>query len=329
MTELIDKKPLVSVIIIFFNAEKENFFEEAIASVFAQTYSNWELLLVDDGSTDKSTQVAHEYARKYSDRVLYLEHEGHQNRGKSVSRNLGIATSRGKYIALLDADDIWLPEKLERQVNILEAHSEAGMVYGSTLMWHSWTGRPEDMKQDRQRLLGVQPDILVQPPTLLTLILQRKAETPGTCGVLMRRTTIEEVGGFVESFQEMSEDMVLFSKIFLKEAVFIESGCWDLYRQHPNSSCYRAEAAGQYSPIHPNPSQLIFLRWLEGYLSDQEINEPELWKSLEKALFPYQYPNLYRLLNQLHLLPERVMHPKRSITNLLKKLYKRLPLHEL
>jgi glycosyltransferase involved in cell wall biosynthesis len=316
MTETTNRKPLVSAIIIFFNAE-ENFFKEAIASVFAQTYCSWELLLVDDGSTDNSTQIAQGYAQKYPDRVRYLQHEGHQNRGKSVSRNLGITTSRGKYIALLDADDIWLPEKLERQVNILEAHPDAGMVYGSTLMWYSWTGNPEDMKRDRQRHLGVQPDTLVQPPTLLTLILQNKAEPPGTCGVLVRRTIIEKVGGFVESFKELYEDQVFFIKIFLKAAVFIESGCWDRYRQHPNSSCYRAEAAGEYSPIHPHPSRLIFLLWLKKYLFNQEINEPEVWKLLKKELWLYQHPRLDRLVNRLR-------HPKRSLTNLLKKLKRRL-----
>ena len=104
-------KPLVSCITIFFNAEK--FFEEAIESVFVQTYKNWELLLVDDGSTDGSTTIARNYAEHYPEKVCYLEHEGHQNRGMSASRNLGIRHAKGDYVALLDADDIWLPQKLE------------------------------------------------------------------------------------------------------------------------------------------------------------------------------------------------------------------------
>ena len=98
-------KQLVSCIIIFFNAEK--FLGEAIESVFAQTYKNWELLLVDDGSTDDSTTIALNYAEQYPEKVCYLEHEGHQNRGMSATRNLGIRLATGEYIAFLDADDIW------------------------------------------------------------------------------------------------------------------------------------------------------------------------------------------------------------------------------
>ena len=123
-------KPLVSVIMIFLNAEK--FIEEAIESVFTQSYDNWELLLVDDGSNDGSSTIARRYSEKYPEKVRYLEHDGHQNRGKSASRNLGINNSRGEYIALLDADDVFLPQKLEQQVEILESLPEAAMLYGRT-----------------------------------------------------------------------------------------------------------------------------------------------------------------------------------------------------
>jgi glycosyltransferase involved in cell wall biosynthesis len=92
----------------FFNAQK--FIEEAVESIVAQTYTHWELFLVDDGSADGSTDIALRYARRYAGRVGYLEHEGHQNQGISASRNLGIANAKGKYIAFLDADDVWLPQ---------------------------------------------------------------------------------------------------------------------------------------------------------------------------------------------------------------------------
>ena len=79
---------LVSVVIIFLNAE--NFIEEAIESVLAQTYGQWELLIVDDGSTDGSKNMARDYAIKNPDKIIYLEHPEHQNQGMSASRNLGI-----------------------------------------------------------------------------------------------------------------------------------------------------------------------------------------------------------------------------------------------
>src|SRR5919198_1004258 len=109
----INDGPLVSAIIIFLNAER--FIQEAIESVFAQTYDAWELLLVDDGSTDGSTAIARRYAEQHPGKVRYLEHNGHQNRGKSASRNLAIRNCTGEYIAFLDADDVWLPRKLEQQ----------------------------------------------------------------------------------------------------------------------------------------------------------------------------------------------------------------------
>src|SRR6266545_5517239 len=109
----------VSVVIIFLNAAK--FIEEAISSVFAQTYNGWELLLVDDGSTDGSTQIARKYAASYPGKIFYIAHEGHKNRGMSASRNLGIRHARCEYVAFLDGDDVWLPHKLREQVAIMRA----------------------------------------------------------------------------------------------------------------------------------------------------------------------------------------------------------------
>jgi len=137
---------------IFLNAEA--FIQEAIQSIFAQTEDRWELLLVDDGSTDRSTVMAQEFAQRHPDKVRYVEHERHQNLGMSASRNLGIANARGNYIAFLDADDVWLPNKLHEQVAALEAHPEAGMVYGPTQYWHSWTNKREDREKDFQGDIG-------------------------------------------------------------------------------------------------------------------------------------------------------------------------------
>src|SRR6185369_4754962 len=159
----------------------ERFIEEAIASVFAQTYPHWELLLVDDGSTDGGTAIARGYAARHPDRVRYLEHPGHANRGMSASRNLGIAAARGAYVAFLDADDTWLPGKLTAQVALLHTHPEAAMVYGRTLIWHGWTGRPEDVARDHVLDLGVPPETLVAPPRLFFGLLENRAQTPTTC----------------------------------------------------------------------------------------------------------------------------------------------------
>src|SRR5438876_10917096 len=104
-------QPLVSVVIIFWNAER--FLREAIESVFAQAYVNWELLLVDDGSTDGSTAIARSGVEQDPQRVRYVEHPGHDNRGMSASRNLGIGNAQGAVVAFLDAEHV-------RPSNLLE-----------------------------------------------------------------------------------------------------------------------------------------------------------------------------------------------------------------
>lgn len=294
MAEQINTKPLVSAITIFLNGE--TFIEEAIASVFAQTYDNWELLLVDDGSTDGSTAIAQRYAQQYPDKVRYLEHEGHQNRGMSATRNLGIHNAKGEYIALLDADDVWLPQKLEQQVAILESHPEAGIVCSSTQYWYSWTGNAKDIKRDYVRELKIPPNKLFEPPLLLTLLLQRKALTPATCSVLMRREIFNEIGGFEELFRGMFEDQAFFTKVYLKVPVFVEANYWDKYRQHPNSTCSIAQKEGKFHRLKPNPIQLNFLNWLAEYLSQQGVKDTEVWQALQQGLWPYQHPVLYFFL---------------------------------
>ena len=316
MDKLIHDEPLVSCIMIFLNAG-ESFFVEAIESVFSQTYDNWELLLVDDGSTDASTAIALRYAQQHPKKVRYLEHERHQNLGMSATRNLGVRYSKGDYIAFLDADDVWLPQKLEKQVAILEAQPQAGMVYGSTLMWFSWTNNPEDEKRDRGRHLGIQPDTLVTPPILFKLFLKGRALPPGTCSVLIRSELFGKVGGFEESFRGMYEDQAFFYKICLKVPVFIEGGCWDRYRQHPNSSCYIAESLGQFRFGEPNSAHLNFLVWLEKYLTQEAINDAEIWQLFSQVLWPYKHNKLYNLLQPYQKVKQAV---RRQASQLLKRI---------
>jgi glycosyltransferase involved in cell wall biosynthesis len=285
-------KPLVSCVIIFLNGEQ--YIQEAVESVFSQAYEHWELFLVDDGSTDSSTRIALHYAQQYPDKVYYLEHPGHQNHGMSATRNLGIRHAQGEYLAFLDADDIWLPQKLERQVAILETRPEVGMVYGPALMWYAWTGNAEDKSYERQRDLGISPDTLSDPPKLLSLCLQSKAESPATSSFLIRRALVETIGGFEESFRGMYEDLAFLSKVLLRAPVFADSQCTDYYRQHRDSCCSNAKDTGEWHPFQPNPTHLVFLNWLAGYIATDNQNI-EVKQALQKALWPYKHPHLYRL----------------------------------
>jgi len=285
MTEGSDS-PLVSVVIIFLNAER--FIREAIESVFAQTYNNWELLLVDDGSSDRSTDFAGAYAEQYPGRVRYLEHEGHQNRGMSASRNLGIRHAEGEYIAFLDADDVWFSNTLQEQVAILESHAEAAMVYGPIQWWYSWTGDSEDSQRDYVENLGVPPNTLIEPPKLLSLFLRDKAAVPS--GILVCHRIIERVGGFEDSFRGEYEDQVFCAKVCLNAPVFASDHCWYRYRQHPDSCVSIGQKTGQTHSMRQ-----FFLNWLAAYFSDQRVKDRAVCQALQQELWPYSHPLLFRL----------------------------------
>lgn len=277
--------PLVSVIIPFLNAEK--FIHEAIESVFAQTYDNWELFLVDDGSTDASTEIARRYAEESPEKVRYLEHPAHQNRGVSASRNLGVSRAKGKYVATLDADDVWLSQKLARQVAVLRSHPKAAMTYGPAQWWYSWTEEIEDSQRDYMQDLGVQPNTLFKPPTLLPLFLRQERAIPVPCTLLVKRDVIERIGGWEESFRTLYEDQAFYAKVCLEAPVFVESECYCRYRKHPDSLCAEMERTGQH-----RAARLIFLEWLAAYLSRQQIHAPEVWAALRHELWPYRHPIL-------------------------------------
>lgn len=284
---------LVSCIIIFFNAEE--FFEEAIESVFSQTYNNWELILADDGSTDSSTVLAQQYAQKYPDKVRYIEHDNHQNRGMSATRNLGILHAKGQYITFLDADDVWLPHKLEQQVANMESHPEAGMVYGKAIYWYSWSNKPEDRQRDFVPKLPLTPENLYKPPTLLlhNHPLAKDAGAPAPSELMLRREIVEQVDGFEESFTgkyQFYEDQCFLSKIYLTTPVFISNQIWIKYRLHSKSCSAKVTASGQDKLV-----RLHFFNWLEKYLLARGVNDTQIWKALKKALLPYRNPTVYNL----------------------------------
>lgn len=115
---------LVSIIVPVYNAG--NYIEEAIRMVEAQTYRDWELILVDDCSVDNSRQVIEEHLAKAEaagKRIRLIKKE--VNQGAAMARNTGIDASEGRYIAFLDADDIWMPEKLEKEVAFMEEKQAA------------------------------------------------------------------------------------------------------------------------------------------------------------------------------------------------------------
>jgi glycosyltransferase involved in cell wall biosynthesis len=283
-----NREPLVSVIMIFLDGER--FIEEAVESVLAQTYTRWELLFVDDGSHDASTRIARRYVQKFPEQMRYLEHAGHANCGMSASRNLAIQQAHGEFIAFLDADDVWLQQKLERQVATLRAQPEAAMVYGPTTEWFSWDERREDGQSDFIQDLGITPNTLIAPAKLVSLTLEQEGRSPRTCSVLLRREAVQAVGEFVTGFRGLYEDKAFFTKLCLRYPVFAMNESHDRYRQHNKSSCKVAVRSGQY-----HPARQRFLAWITEYMLKERIADSEVWKALKRERSRYRNRVLRRV----------------------------------
>jgi glycosyltransferase involved in cell wall biosynthesis len=287
-----DDPRLVSIVTPIRNAMP--FLDQAVASVRSQTYPHWELLLVDDGSTDRSDEAARRHAAETPDRVRYLEHAGHTNLGSSASRNLAIQHARGAYIALLDADDIWLPEHLARRIELLGRHPEVGLAYGATEEWYSWSGRPEDRLRDAVPDLRVELGRPMAPPGPLAAFVRREAPTPCTCSILVRRAAVDAVGGFEASFRGMYDDQVFYAKLCLTTPVLAVPDRLSRYRRHPGSCYSTAKATGRAVA-----DRLVFLEWLEDYLVVRGVTDAALRWAVRRELRPYRHPRLHRLLVRL------------------------------
>lgn len=277
----------VSVIVPFLNEQR--FLVEAIESVLAQTYEDWELLLIDDGSTDASTEIALRFAAADSGRISCMRHADGRTLGLSASRNLGLARFAGEYVTFLDADDVWFSSKLERQVEILTHRPEVDMHYGASQYWYSWSGRPEDRERDYVEPIGVPSDVVMQPPSLmLPYFVLQTAALPNVNSVLLRRRVIERVGGFDEVYAY--EDQAFYAKVIMNASVSASNECWDRYRQHDDSITARVQRRGEAESARAG-----FFEWLIDYVSKQGFVDADLIAALRRERFRYAHPRLGRI----------------------------------
>lgn len=284
------KDPVVSVVVPFYNGER--FLPEAVESVRNQTYEDWELILVDDGSKDGASSLAQSYANQDVRRIRCIDHPGHANRGSSATRNLGIASARGEYVAFLDADDVWEPNKLADQVALFRCFPAIGMVAGATTYWYSWM--PGSQRADRCRVPGGPLDQVVEPPLLLSLLYPLgKGMSPSASNLAVRRDVLDRVGGFEDHFRGMYDDQALLVKLYLETATYVSSSNWDRYRRHPNSMTY-GMSEQDYHAVRRE-----FLRWFGNYLDTQGVDDKVVRRALERARWPYRRPQLAALRSAL------------------------------
>ncbi|MDO8795690.1 MAG: glycosyltransferase family A protein [Vicinamibacterales bacterium] len=266
--------PLVSVVVIFLNASR--FLREAVDSVIAQTCTDWELFLVDDGSTDDSSRIALDYAAAHPGRVRVLEHPGHANFGMSASRNLGVSHARGTWVALLDSDDAWTPDHLTSLLALAAEFPDAEMAYGPGLLWHSWDGAAGDTPQPLGFAVATRPS----PSALAGLYLHDSNVTPCPSGVMVRRETFLRLGGFEQTFRGMYEDQAFCFKAALDARVVVTPHITLLYRQHADSCCSVSFRTGTHAD-----ARLRFLNWARAYLAARHPDERALLTVINRQRF--------------------------------------------
>jgi glycosyltransferase involved in cell wall biosynthesis len=180
----------VSVIIPAYNAA--NFIVETIRSVIEQTFTDWELIISDDGSTDNTEAAVKPFLNH---QIRYVKHP---NGGVSLARNRGAAIATGKYLAFLDADDVLTPESLKKKVQVLQEHPEIAVVFCDVAII--------DEKSDKTgvELIGSDEDILKH------LLLWDKTVIPGPSSILVTREAYDAVEGFDPAFSTAADQDFFF-----------------------------------------------------------------------------------------------------------------------
>jgi len=197
VTKDLKKPPSVSVIIPSYN--RREMLLQAVDAVLAQTFTDFELIVVDDGSTDNTTSAM----APYSNVITLLTRE---NKGVSAARNFGVSQSRGKYIAFLDSDDLWLPDKLKRQVAFFEARPDA-LICQTEEVWIKNGRRINPAKKHRK------PSGMIFMPSLELCLVSPSA-------AMIKKSFFLEMGGFDESLPAC-EDYDLWLRISCRHPIHL------------------------------------------------------------------------------------------------------------
>lgn len=285
--------PKVSIIIPFYNREK--FLAETIESVLAQSFENWELLLVDDGSSDKSRDIACGFLKKHPEKIRLLNHSNNKNKGASAARNLGLKNAKGEFITFLDSDDIFYSTTIEKELAGFELCAEADAVCGTAEVWYSWSDNTNDWNRDFKIDLVLETDKLYEPPDLLVHNLNANGRKPHFNASLLRRDFIETIGGFEEEFKSVAEDQALWAKVSLNGKIYVLDDSLAKYRQHPDSTCADLTKKGIDAD-----SWGYFFEWLEDYLISQNIVEKNVWNALRNFQKRQKLEQHFRAFKQVY-----------------------------
>ncbi len=208
--------PLVSIIIPAYKAAA--YIEETINSVLQQTYQHWELLIVDDGSPDHQDDLIWPYVEA-DKRVQYVQQ---QNSGVSVARNNGFSQSKGELIAFLDADDVWLPQNLEKKIALFHQDPDLGLVHSDLAVIDSASNLTGEIKCGKAGY--ILDDLLAWTGTCV----------PTPSSILVKREVVEKVGGFDPKLSNAADQEFFFRVANAYKIGRVPEVTWH-YRIHANN----------------------------------------------------------------------------------------------
>ncbi len=267
--------PKVSVIIPTYN--RREYVQETIDSVLAQTYTDYEIIVIDDGSTDGTGEALQS---RYGDRIHY---EWQENQGESVARNRGIELARGEYIAFLDSDDLWLPEKLEKQIAFLQKATDVGMV--CCAIWLV------DEKDQKFRADSVESCSENNDISLEMLLSRNHVSGPST--VVLHGAIVQRVGGFDPQIR-FGEDWDFWIRVAGNSRIVALPEPLALIRRHSGTQCYYPslqkngqrladhlrilEKAFKTYPCMITPEQQRYIKgtyYLQAFVADMAVDAPD------------------------------------------------------
>jgi glycosyltransferase involved in cell wall biosynthesis len=279
-----DSGHLVSIIMNCLNCEK--YLRDALNSVYAQTYRNWEIIFWDNASTDGSAEIA----RNYDHRLRYFK--GEETIPVGAARNKALEQVRGEYIAFLDCDDLWLPEKLEKQIPLFE-DPEVGLVFCDTIFFND-NNYEERLFSRRKYVTG---------KCFSALLMDNFLAMPS---VVIRRLALDDQSEWFDPRFSLNEEADLFIRIAYKWHLAMVNEPLAKWRIHPGSLTWHkfsgfADELGdmlkKYKRIYPNFVQRfakeirIFERRLAVIRAKDAIASDNL-PLARNCLVPYMFSNL-------------------------------------
>lgn len=282
---------LVSVLIPVFN--RVDFIEKTLASVYSQTYTDIEIVVVDDGSTDGSYEILERHNQQ--NKIKLFVHNGHANKGQSASLNLALFHASGEFVAILDSDDIFMPDKLTAQVDYLNKNKEIGLVYG----------QGEAIDADDKHLYYIDAKFDKDPNDPNEILLDCYFLLPQNS--LVRHKCYEKAGKFNEQYRAAQDHDMLIRIAEITNIGAIPDRVFQ-YRRHENSISQKG----------------LYKRWKTGFVILRNARKRYNYKLStilgRKAVLHFRMFQVYMSKNSKslykaisHLLLAFIYHPSRGI----------------